>query len=110
MHVLLSFRAAIMKTGMKFIHCFATLIRSSKVALVLLLALSNEEENRLTLFRLDNGKVLEYRVLVESSRVSPYDLATSWRAYQGQFCRSTVRRIPDVSIDSGLQTDGEVRF
>ncbi|KAL1348808.1 hypothetical protein AAHE18_07G107200 [Arachis hypogaea] len=49
----------------------------------------------------------EYRVLVESSRVSPYDLAASWRAYQGQFRRSAVRGIPDVSIDSGLQTGGE---
>ncbi|RYR46663.1 hypothetical protein Ahy_A07g032432 isoform C [Arachis hypogaea] len=73
----------------------------------LLIGAELQEENRLALFRLDNGKVLEYRVLVESSRVSPYDLAASWRAYQGQFRRSAVRGIPDVSIDSGLQTGGE---
>ncbi|RYQ99107.1 hypothetical protein Ahy_B07g086974 isoform A [Arachis hypogaea] len=73
----------------------------------LLIGAELQEENRLALFRLDNGKVLEYRVLVESSRVSPYDLAASWRAYQGQFRRSAVRGIPDVSIDSELQTGGE---
>ncbi|MED6123640.1 hypothetical protein PIB30_051051 [Stylosanthes scabra] len=69
----------------------------------LLIEAALQEEARLALFRLDNGKVLEYRVFVESSRVSPYDLAASWRAYQGQFRRSAVRGIPDISIDSELQ-------
>ena len=69
-----------------------------------------QEDARLALFRLDNGKVLEYRVFVESSRVSPFDLAASWRAYREHFRCSAVRGIPDVSIDTGLQAGGEVRL
>ncbi|XP_027368947.1 6-phosphofructo-2-kinase/fructose-2,6-bisphosphatase-like [Abrus precatorius] len=62
---------------------------------------------RLALFRLDNDRVLEYRVFVEARRVSPFDLAVSWRVYQEHFRLSAVRGIPDVSINSELQTGGE---
>ncbi|KAK7300916.1 hypothetical protein RJT34_11768 [Clitoria ternatea] len=55
---------------------------------------------RLALFRLDNDQVLEYRVFVEARRVSPFDLAASWRAYRENFRLSAVRGIPDVSINS----------
>ncbi|XP_061347168.1 6-phosphofructo-2-kinase/fructose-2,6-bisphosphatase-like [Gastrolobium bilobum] len=40
---------------------------------------------RLALFRLDNDQVIECRVFVEASRVCPFDLAASWRAYQKHF-------------------------
>ncbi|XP_006596432.1 6-phosphofructo-2-kinase/fructose-2,6-bisphosphatase-like isoform X2 [Glycine soja] len=63
--------------------------------------------DRLALFRLDNDQVLEYRVFVEAKRASPFDLAASWRAYQENFRLSTVRGIPDVSINSEVQTGSE---
>ncbi|TKY56497.1 6-phosphofructo-2-kinase/fructose-2,6-bisphosphatase protein [Spatholobus suberectus] len=66
-----------------------------------------QDGDRLALFRLDNGQVLEYRVFVEAKRVSPFDLAASWRAYQENFRLSAVRGIPDVSINSELQTGSE---
>ncbi|XP_021278843.1 6-phosphofructo-2-kinase/fructose-2,6-bisphosphatase [Herrania umbratica] len=55
---------------------------------------------RLALFKLDNEEVLEYRVFIKADRVSPFDLAASWRAYQDNLRPSTVRGIPDVSIDA----------
>ncbi|XP_057442239.1 6-phosphofructo-2-kinase/fructose-2,6-bisphosphatase-like [Lotus japonicus] len=62
---------------------------------------------RLALFKFDNDQVVEYQVFVEASRVSPFDLAASWRAYQDHFHISPVRGIPDVSINSEPQTSGE---
>lgn len=69
-----------------------------------------QDGDRLALFRLDNDQVLEYRVFVEAKRASPFDLAASWRAYQENFRLSTVRGIPDVSINSEVQTGSEVRL
>ncbi|KAL5170286.1 6-phosphofructo-2-kinase/fructose-2,6-bisphosphatase [Glycine soja] len=66
-----------------------------------------QEDARLALFRLDSGEVLEYQVFVKADRVSPFDLAASWRAYQDNFRPSSVRWIPDVSINSAPQTGGE---
>ncbi|KAI4305308.1 hypothetical protein L6164_028680 [Bauhinia variegata] len=66
-----------------------------------------KEDARLALFRLDTGEVLEYQVFVNADRVSPFDLAASWRAYQDNFRPSAVRGIPDVSINSVPQTGGE---
>ncbi|KAM7257186.1 hypothetical protein ACFE04_012927 [Oxalis oulophora] len=57
-------------------------------------------ETRSAFFRLDNDEVLEYRVLIKADRVSPFDLAASWRAYQENLEPSTVRGIPDVSMNS----------
>lgn len=68
-----------------------------------------EEDARLALFRLESGEVLEYQVFVKADRVSPFDLAASWRAYQDNFRPSSVRWIPDVSINSAPQTGGEVK-
>ncbi|KAK8596531.1 hypothetical protein V6N13_001152 [Hibiscus sabdariffa] len=62
---------------------------------------------RLALFKLDNEEVLEYRVLIKADRVSPFDLAASWRAYQDNLRPSTVRGIPDVSIDAVPETGRE---
>ncbi|RDY06290.1 6-phosphofructo-2-kinase/fructose-2,6-bisphosphatase [Mucuna pruriens] len=62
-----------------------------------------QEDARLALFRLDSGEVLEYQVFVKADRVSPFDLAASWRAYQDNFRPSSVRWIPDVSINSAPQ-------
>ncbi|KAL5748122.1 hypothetical protein ACOSP7_025159 [Xanthoceras sorbifolium] len=62
---------------------------------------------RSALFRLDSGEVLEYRVLIKADRVSPFDLAASWRAYQENLEPSTVRGIPDVSINSVRQMGAE---
>ncbi|KAM7496427.1 hypothetical protein LguiA_020841 [Lonicera macranthoides] len=55
---------------------------------------------RLALFKLNADQVLEYRVFIKADRVSPFDLAASWRAYQENLQTSTVRGIPDVSISS----------
>ncbi|KAI3667764.1 hypothetical protein L6452_42833 [Arctium lappa] len=55
---------------------------------------------RLALFRLITDEVLEYRVCIKADRVSPFDLAASWRAYQENLEPSTVRGIPDVSINA----------
>lgn len=65
---------------------------------------------RLALFRLDNDEVLEYQVFVKADRVSPFDLAASWRAYQENFRPSAARGIPDVSINSEPRTGSEVRL
>ncbi|XP_071917106.1 6-phosphofructo-2-kinase/fructose-2,6-bisphosphatase isoform X4 [Coffea arabica] len=56
---------------------------------------------RSAVFRLSGGEVLlEYRVFIKADRVSPFDLAASWRAYQENLQPSTVRGIPDVSMNS----------
>lgn len=55
---------------------------------------------RLAIFRLSADEVLEYPVFIKADRVSPFDLAASWRAYQENLQPSTVRGIPDVSINS----------
>ena len=63
---------------------------------------------RLALFKLIADDILEYRVFIKADRVSPFDLAASWRAYQENLRPSAVRGIPDVSIDSVPQTGAEV--
>lgn len=65
---------------------------------------------RVALFRLNADEVLEYRVLIHADRVSPFDLAASWRAYQENLRPSAVRGIPDVSINSVPELDIEVHF
>ncbi|GJY81858.1 6-phosphofructo-2-kinase/fructose-2,6-bisphosphatase-like protein isoform X1 [Tanacetum coccineum] len=55
---------------------------------------------RLAVFKFSQDEILEYRVFIEANRVSPFDLAASWRAYQQNLEPSTVRGIPDVSINS----------
>lgn len=60
------------------------------------------------MFKLAGDEVLEYTVFIKADRVSPFDLAASWRAYQENFQRSTVRGIPDVSINSGAEAGNEV--
>lgn len=65
---------------------------------------------RLAVFRISAEEVLEYRVFIKADRVSPFDLAASWRAYQENLQPSTVRGIPDVSISSAPRIGGEVQF
>ncbi|BFG33888.1 hypothetical protein CerSpe_201620 [Prunus speciosa] len=55
-------------------------------------------DQRLALFRISSDEVLEYRVFIKADRVSPFDLAASWRAYQENLRPSAVRGIPDVSL------------
>ncbi|KAL6203443.1 hypothetical protein ACLB2K_027143 [Fragaria x ananassa] len=62
---------------------------------------------RKALFRISSDEVLEYRVFIKADRVSPFDLAASWRAYQENLRPSAVRGIPDVSIGSVPETGGE---
>eukprot|EP01018_Ginkgo_biloba_P000959 Gb_16411 [translate_table: standard] len=51
------------------------------------------------LFRLhERDEILEHRVYIKADRVSPVDLAASWRAYQENLQPSVVRGIPDISI------------
>lgn len=66
-------------------------------------------ESRLSVFK-SSDDILEYRVFIKADRVSPFDLAASWRAYQENFQPSTVRGIPDVSINSAPMTGAEVWF
>lgn len=68
-----------------------------------------QEDAKVALFKLDNGEVLEFQVFVKADRVSPFDLAASWRAYQENFRPSAVRWVPDVSINSAPQPGGEVK-
>ncbi|KAK6122138.1 hypothetical protein DH2020_044117 [Rehmannia glutinosa] len=63
-------------------------------------------DRRTTMFKLSD-EVLEYRVLIKADRVSPFDLAASWRAYQENFQPSAVRGMPDVSIDSVAEASNE---
>ena len=63
---------------------------------------------RSALFKLIGDEVLEYQVFIKADRVSPFDLAASWRAYQENLQPSTVRGIPDVSINSVPDTGAEV--
>lgn len=63
---------------------------------------------RLAIFRRNIDENLEYRVFIKADRVSPFDLAASWRAYQENFRPSSVRGIPDVSIDSVSGMGAEV--
>jgi len=66
-------------------------------------------ESRLAVFK--NGDVtVEYRVFIKADRVSPFDLAASWRVYQENLQPSTVRGIPDVSINSVPMAGIEVHF
>ncbi|KAK6935702.1 6-phosphofructo-2-kinase [Dillenia turbinata] len=62
---------------------------------------------RHALFRLNADEVLEYRVFINADRVSPFDLAASWRAYQENLQPSTVRGIPDVSINAAPECGAE---
>ncbi|XP_041997937.1 6-phosphofructo-2-kinase/fructose-2,6-bisphosphatase-like isoform X2 [Salvia splendens] len=60
------------------------------------------------MFKLSGDEILEYKVFIKAHRVSPFDLAASWRAYQENFQRSTVRGIPDVSIASDTEAANEI--
>lgn len=71
---------------------------------------SLQGDARLALFKLNGDDALEYRVFIKADRVSPFDLAASWRAYQENLRPSAVRGIPDVSIDSVLEKGAEVCF
>uniref|UniRef100_A0A7N0ZUI8 CBM20 domain-containing protein n=1 Tax=Kalanchoe fedtschenkoi TaxID=63787 RepID=A0A7N0ZUI8_KALFE len=60
-------------------------------------------DSRMAIFKIDEGgneDILEYRVVMKAHKVSPFDLAASWRAYQENLQPSTVRGIPDVSINA----------
>lgn len=63
---------------------------------------------RSAIFRLDDEEIIEYRVFIKADRVSPFDLAASWRAFQEYRKPSTVRGIPDVSMNSTADTGPEV--
>lgn len=65
-------------------------------------------DTRHALFKLNPDERLEYRVFIKADKVSPFDLAASWRAYQVNLQPSTVRGIPDVSINSAQETGFEV--
>ncbi|XP_043725023.1 6-phosphofructo-2-kinase/fructose-2,6-bisphosphatase-like isoform X2 [Telopea speciosissima] len=62
---------------------------------------------REALFRFSGDEILEYRVFIKADRLSPFDLAASWRAYQENFQPSTVRGIPDISINAAPETGAE---
>ncbi|KAI3986463.1 hypothetical protein MKX01_037745 [Papaver californicum] len=66
-------------------------------------------DTRMASFKVDteSDDLLEYRVFVEADRVSPFDLAASWRAYQENLEPSTVRGIPDVSINAAPEVGVE---
>ncbi|KAF5795931.1 putative 6-phosphofructo-2-kinase, Fructose-2,6-bisphosphate 2-phosphatase [Helianthus annuus] len=62
---------------------------------------------RLAVFTFNTDEILEYQVFIKANRLSPFDLAAnglpfkkSWRAYQENLEPSTVRGIPEFSINS----------
>jgi len=65
-----------------------------------------EEESRDIMFKMD-GQVLEYKFVIRVDAISPFDLASGWRAYQNNFEPSAVRGIPDVSISSRLESENQ---
>lgn len=65
-----------------------------------LIAGTLQGDGRSASFKLENEEIIEYRVFVKADRVSPFDLAASWRAFQENRRLSTVRGVPDVSINS----------
>lgn len=68
---------------------------------------SLQGDSRVALFKLEGDVIVEFRVFIKADRVSPFDLAASWRAYRENFQPSTVRGIPDVSMNPD-QTASEV--
>ena len=60
---------------------------------------SLQGDARVALFKLEGDVIVEFRVFINADRVSPFDLAASWRAYRENLQPSTVRGIPDVSIN-----------
>lgn len=54
-----------------------------------------------------DGQVLEYKFVIRVDAISPFDLASGWRAYQNNFEPSAVRGIPDVSISSRLESENQ---
>lgn len=60
---------------------------------------SLQGDARVALFKLEGDVIVESRVFINAVRVSPFDLAASWRAYRENLQPSTVRGIPDVSIN-----------
>ncbi|ONK62588.1 uncharacterized protein A4U43_C07F5670 [Asparagus officinalis] len=68
-----------------------------------------EGDARMAMFRPlgDEDLVVENRVFIKADIVSPFDLAASWRAYRENFQPSTVRDIPDVSINAGPDAGNE---
>ncbi|KAJ0250771.1 6-phosphofructo-2-kinase/fructose-2,6-bisphosphatase [Hirschfeldia incana] len=60
---------------------------------------SLQGDARVALFKLEGDIIVESRVFINADRVSPFDLAASWRAYRENLQPSTVRGIPDVSIN-----------
>ncbi|KAH7838959.1 hypothetical protein Vadar_033141 [Vaccinium darrowii] len=62
---------------------------------------------RSALFRLNGDEIFEYQVFIQADRVSPFDLAASWRAYHENLQPSIVRGIPDVTINSAPVTGAE---
>ncbi|KAM3307242.1 6-phosphofructo-2-kinase/fructose-2,6-bisphosphatase [Capsicum chacoense] len=65
-----------------------------------LIAGTLQGDGRSALFKRDNDEIIEYRVFVKADRVSPFNLAASWRAFQENRRLSTVRGVPDISINS----------
>lgn len=69
----------------------------------------------MAVFKLDTNvegggqDVLHYSVFIKAGRVSPFDLAASWRAYHQNLRSSTVRGIPDATINAVADTN-EVRI
>ncbi|XP_019167629.1 PREDICTED: 6-phosphofructo-2-kinase/fructose-2,6-bisphosphatase-like [Ipomoea nil] len=63
-------------------------------------------DERLALFKLNEEELIEYKVYIKADLVSPFDLAASWRAFHENRKPSTVRGIPDISINSGTELSG----
>lgn len=64
-------------------------------------------DGRSALFRLNEEEVIEFKVYIKADRVSPFDLAASWRAFQENRKPSAVRGIPDVCINSSEEICNE---
>ncbi|XP_051115656.1 6-phosphofructo-2-kinase/fructose-2,6-bisphosphatase-like isoform X2 [Andrographis paniculata] len=59
----------------------------------------------MVVFNLSGDEILEYKVWIKADRVSPFDLAASWRAHQENFQPSSVHGIPDINIISAAESN-----
>jgi 6-phosphofructo-2-kinase / fructose-2,6-biphosphatase 3 len=69
---------------------------------------NNEVEMRTVVFKLNEKDTLDCKIWVETEMLSPFDLATSWRAHQGNLQPSGVRGTHDAVMNAGSESIAQV--
>jgi 6-phosphofructo-2-kinase / fructose-2,6-biphosphatase 3 len=65
---------------------------------------NNEVEMRTVLFKLNEKDELDCKIWFDMEMLSPFDLATSWRAHQGNLQPSGVRGTNDAVMNAGSES------